>query len=95
MNLKIFLECTAAGLRQMQHKPDALLYISGFYHDFEPDEFKYLGFPLLKTYIPHNTGYDGDSFPVYPCFTDLNEYKIARDIHFFQQSFKEKLIELS
>lgn len=80
-----FIEKVAAGLRKMDTKPDYLLFIINK-TDWIYDLPELCGIPVIYSYIPFNSGYDGDEFIIFPCFK--YEFK-QMEVYNFQRGFTE------
>jgi hypothetical protein len=87
MTKRQFIEAVASGLRKMERIPDYLLIIN----DWEWDEDKICGVPVIKTYIVVNIGYSGLNYPVTPCFKDVTEENISILVSLFQRGFSDIL----
>jgi hypothetical protein len=80
MKQKEWIERIAAGLREMTQKPDFLL-LSGNLYTFE----SICNIKTITTSLGVTSGYDGDSFNVFPCWINDGDYEM--DIYYFQKGY--------
>ena len=90
MNEHEFIEATASGLRKMGKIPDYLLIIVDRFENWEYDETTLCGIPVIKSHISINYGYSGNDYPIIPCFINLDEKEIGRQVYYFQRGFEQK-----
>ena len=77
-----WIEKIAAGLRKMDKKPDYLLL------NDPPYTFKNIcDIYTITTSLGVTSGYDGDSFTVFPCWTNDGDY--SREVYLFQRGYTE------
>ena len=80
MTQKQWIEKIAAGLRNMDNKPNYLLL------NDPPYTFENIcGIDTITTSLGITSGYDGDSFNVFPCWINDGDY--SREIYLFQKGF--------
>lgn len=89
MTKKELIEATASGLRKMNYTPDYLLIIADRFNDWEWDDEKLCGIPVIKGYISVNSGYSGHDYPITPCFKDVPEKEIFTLVTYFQRGFED------
>ena len=77
-----WIEKIAAGLRKMDKKPNYLLL------NDPPYTFENIcDIDTITTSLGATSGYDGDSFTVFPCWTNDGDY--SREVYLFQRGYTE------
>lgn len=78
-----WVEKIAAGLRKMDLKPDYLLL------NDPPFTFEYIcDIKTITTSLGVTSGYDGDTFNVFPCWDKDGDY--SREVYLFQRGYTDK-----
>jgi len=80
------IEKVAAGLRKMDNKPDAFLFMEWYSEDFTWDAPDILGIPVFHTdNFLHNT--DDKDCPIQPMWKDEKDYMM--DVALFRRGYDE------
>jgi len=86
MKQKEWIERIAAGLRNMNIQPDFILLNDPFY-TFE----NICNIKTITTSVGVTSGYDGDSFNVFPCWINDGDYRM--EVYFFQKGYTEFTVD--
>lgn len=84
MTQKEWIERIASGLRKMNTMPDFLLLNDPLY-TFE--SICYI--KTITTSLGVTSGYDGDSFDVFPCWLNDGDYR--QEVYLFQKGFTNEI----